>query len=101
MTAFSPAHPSVSISVTSTGVLTALPVQPSNAPIQICLTNTASADAFFALGTSTATCTTTNGRPLLARSVEAFTVQPGQTHIFLITAASQTATVFVTPGVGE
>ncbi len=93
----------VNLSVTSSSsrvqVLTATSLADVSGSSVVRLYNAGSVVVFVAFGDSTVTATTTANMPIAPGSVEAFRVNPAQTHVAGITAAG-TATLYATPGAG-
>lgn len=95
MSAFTPG-PTVTLSATATSSSSAL----SGTGSQVVFQNAGPNTVFVTFGSSTVTATTANFPVLNGQSLQ-LTRPADSTHVAAICAATQTATLYVTPGEGD
>ena len=99
---FTPAAATVSRAATSTTANVALGTIPCLSGGTVRIYNAGPNTAFIEFGgTSAIEAATATSMPIPSGAIETFSRGPSVTHMAAICAASQTATVYATPGNGE
>lgn len=101
MGVFRQVAPTVTRAVTTSSARVAITAPLNNGEFQVRLANVGSYTTFVNFGDVTVTATVAAGLPLLANTVEVFTVPADVTYVAAINDTGGSATLYITTGQGE